>query len=91
MGIKELLRRFEMRLGIDRGGRSVWVWLVPPAVGVAGGVFGALMPGIPSDFGWPGRIVLGIFGLVTMTAIAVIYLISFDNDRNQSDESPPAA
>ncbi|MBV8195106.1 MAG: hypothetical protein JOY80_06205 [Candidatus Dormibacteraeota bacterium] len=88
MSIEHALREFERRIGIDRSGRSVWVWLVPMFVGVASGIFGAFMPGIPGDFPWPGRVVLGLFGLVTMTAIAVIYLISFDNDRNQSDEIP---
>jgi hypothetical protein len=77
------LRGFEKRLGIDRQGRSVWVWLVPPGVGVAAGVIAALMPGIPDEGGWALRVLLGIFALVTMTLIAVIYMISFDNDRNQ--------
>ena len=88
MGIEGWLRRFERHIGIDRSGRSVWVWTVPLAVGVATAVFSAFMPGIPDNFGWPGRLVLALFGLVTMTAIAVIYMISFDNDRNQSDEVP---
>ena len=91
MHIEALLRSFERKLGIDRRGRSVWVWLFPPVTGVASGVFGALMPGIPADFSWPGRVAIGLFGLVTMTAISIIYLISFDNDRNQSDEVPPPA
>jgi len=90
MHIERWLRHFERRIGIDRRGRSVWVWLVPPAVGIVSGIFSALMPGIPENFGWPGRTILGLFGLVTMTAIAMIYLISFDNDRNQSDEAPPS-
>ncbi|MFN2581761.1 MAG: hypothetical protein ABR498_03360 [Candidatus Dormibacteria bacterium] len=89
MGMERLLRDFERRIGIDRSGRSAWVWLVPIAVGLVCGIFGGLMPGIPDNFGVPGRVVLGLFGLVTMTAISVIYLISFDNDRNQSDEVPP--
>ena len=88
MGIEGLLRQFERRIGIDRSGRSVWVWTVPPAVGVATAIFSFFMPGIPDNFGWPGRMVLALFGFVTMTAIAVIYMISFDDDRNQSDEVP---
>ena len=88
MGIERLLRRFERRIGIDRSGRSVWVWTVPIAVGLATAIFSFFMPGIPDSFGWPGRSVLAVFGFVTMTAIAVIYMISFDNDRNQSDDLP---
>ena len=88
MAVERLLRRFERRIGIDRRGRSVWVWAVPPAVGVATAIFSYFMPGIPDNFGWPGRAVLALFGFVTMTVIAVIYMISFDNDRNQSDELP---
>jgi hypothetical protein len=81
--VEAALRRFEKLLGIDRQGRSVWVWLVPPGVGVAAGVIAALMPGIPDEGGVALRVLLGLFALVTMTVIAVIYMISFDNDRNQ--------
>jgi hypothetical protein len=45
------------------------------------------MPGIPDEGGWALRVLLGVFALVTMTAIAVIYMISFDNDRNQQADS----
>lgn len=78
----------ERRLGIDRRGRSVWVWLMPPAVGLTVAIFSLFMPGLPDDFGWPLRIAMAVFGFFTMTAISFIYLISFDDDRNQSDEVP---
>ncbi len=77
------LRRFEERLGIDREGRTVWVWLMPLAVGVIAGALAPFMPGLPDATGWPERLALAIFALVTMTGIASIYLISFDNDHNQ--------
>jgi hypothetical protein len=81
--VEQSLRHFEQRLGIDRRGRSVWVWLLPPLVGVLTGAIGAFMPGLPDDFGWPLRLTLGLFGFVSMTLISVIYLIAFDDDRNQ--------
>lgn len=81
--VEASLRHFERRLGVDRRGRSVWVWLLPPVVGLLTGVMGAFMPGIPDDFGWPMRLTLGLFGFLSMTAISVIYLIAFDDDRNQ--------
>jgi len=85
------LRRFEQRLGIDREGRTVWVWLMPLAVGVIAGALAPFMPGLPDATAWPERLALAVFALVTMTAIASIYLISFDNDHNQqadTEESP---
>ncbi len=89
--IESDLRRFEQRLGIDREGRTVWVWLVPLAVGVIAAALAPFMPGLPDAMGWPERLVLAVFALVTMTAIASIYLISFDNDHNQQasvEDSP---
>ena len=86
-----LFRRLEDRLGIDREGRSVWVWLLPPCVGAVSAVLVAFMPGIPSDVGWVYRLPFSFFALVTMTAIASIYLITFDNDHNQQaavDDEP---
>jgi hypothetical protein len=84
-------RRLERRLGIDREGRTVWVWLLPPAVGVVSAVLVAFMPGLPDDLGWVYRLPFSVFALVTMTAIASIYLITFDNDHNQQaavDDEP---
>jgi len=43
-----LFRSLERRLGIDREGRSVWVWLLPPGVGIASAVLVAFMPGLPT-------------------------------------------
>ena len=86
-----LFRRLEDRLGIDREGRSVWVWLLPPSVGLVSAVLVAFMPGIPSDVGWVYRLPFSFFALLTMTAIASIYLITFDNDHNQQaavDDDP---
>jgi len=83
--IQRLLRRFEARIGIDRGGRTVWVWALPPLVGLASAVIGAFMPGL--DVGWDIRLTIGLFGFVTMTAIAAIFLISFDHNRNDESDS----
>ena len=80
--LERSLRRFERRLSIDRRGRSVWVWLLPPLIGVITGLGSAFMPGIPDDFGWSLRLTLGVFGFVSMTAISAIYLIAFDYDHN---------
>jgi len=89
--IESDLRRFEQRIGIDREGRTVWVWLMPLGVGVISAALAPFMPGLPDAMGWPERLVLSIFALLTMTAIASIYLISFDNDHNQQapvEDSP---
>ena len=82
------LRAFERAIGIDRRGRSVWVWLLPPAIGLAVAILSLFMPGIPDNFGWVDRVAIAIFGFFTMTAISFIYLVSFDNDPNQSDDVP---
>ena len=65
-----LFRRLERRLGIDREGRTVWVWLLPPGVGIASAALVAFMPGLPTDVGWVYRLPFSFFALVTMTAIA---------------------
>lgn len=86
-----LFRRLEGRLGIDREGRSVWVWLLPPGIGIVSAALVAFMPGLPSDVGWVYRLPFAFFALLTMTAIASIYLITFDNDHNQQasvDDDP---
>ena len=44
------------------------------------------MPGIPDEFGWSLRLVLGVLGFVAMTAISVIYLMAFDYDHNQQTD-----
>lgn len=96
--IKERLaaffRRLERRLGIDREGRTVWVWLLPPCIGIVSAVLVGFMPGLPNDAGWVYRLPFAIFALLTMTAIASIYLITFDNDHNQQaavDDEPGRA
>jgi hypothetical protein len=86
-----LFRRLERRLGIDREGRTVWVWLLPPGVGIASAVLVAFMPGLPDNLNWLARLPFSIFALITMTLIASIYLITFDNDHNQqaaTDDEP---
>jgi hypothetical protein len=86
-----LFRRLERRLGIDREGRTVWVWLMPPCIGIISAVLVGFMPGLPNDAGWVYRLPFAFFALVTMTAIASIYLITFDNDHNQQaavDDDP---
>jgi hypothetical protein len=91
MRLAAFFRRLEGRLGIDREGRSVWVWLLPPGVGIVSAVLVAFMPGLPDDLGWVYRLPFSLFALVTMTAIASIYLITFDNDHNQQaalDDGP---
>jgi hypothetical protein len=85
------IRSLERRIGIDREGRSVWVWLLPPGVGLFAAVLVPFMPGLPDAMGLLDRLTLAAFALLTMTAIASIYLISFDNDHNQQapvDEPP---
>src|SRR6202035_1519323 len=86
-----LFRRLERRLGIDREGPSVWVWLLPPSIGIVSAVLVAFMPGLPDDLGWVYRLPFSFFALVTMTLIASIYLITFDNAHNQQptvDDEP---
>jgi hypothetical protein len=86
------LRRLERKIGIDREGRTVWVWLLPPGIGLVTAALVPFMPGLPDSMGVFDRLTLAAFGLFTMTAIASIYLISFDNDHNQQApvDDPPA-
>ncbi len=86
------LRRFEQKIGIDREGRTVWVWLLPPGIGLVTAVLVPFMPGLPDSMGLVDRLTLAVFGMFTMTTIASIYLISFDNDHNQQApiDDPPA-
>ena len=81
--VERRLRRFEKRLGIDRQGRSVWIWALPPLSGVIIGVLFGVMPGIPIPADWGLRVAFGLFGLVATTAVSVICLLSFDRDGNQ--------
>jgi hypothetical protein len=81
------LRRLEGRLGMDRQGRTVWVWAFPLVIGVFSGVV-AVFVALPAEASWMVRIILGVFGFVSMTAIAGIYLLSFSGDKNQqADDS----
>src|ERR1700689_12267 len=86
-----VFRSLERRLGIDREGRSVWVWLLPPGVGVASGGLIAFVPGLPDSLSWAARLPFPVFAVIPMPLIASIYLIQFDNDHNQqasSDDDP---
>ncbi|MGA7987688.1 MAG: hypothetical protein WCB51_04740 [Candidatus Dormiibacterota bacterium] len=86
------LRRLEHKIGIDREGRTVWVWLLPPGIGLCTAVLVPFMPGVPDAMGLLDRLTLAVFGMITMTLISSIYLISFDNDHNQQAPAndPPA-
>ncbi len=90
--VEAVLRHLERKLGIDRQGRTVWVWLLPPALGLITALMVLFMPGVATDMGLFGSVTLAIFGLLAVTLIASIYLISFDKDHNQQadDEEPPA-
>ena len=81
--VERRLRQLEQRLGIDRQGRSVWIWALPPLSGVIIGVLFGVMPGIPLAADWGMRLAFGLFGLIATTAVSVICMLSFDRDRNQ--------
>jgi hypothetical protein len=87
------LRLLEGRLGIDREGRTVWVWVLPPGLGLVTALMVLFMPGVSTDMGLFGSVALAVFGLLAVTVIASIYLISFDKDHNQeaSDDDLPAS
>lgn len=76
-------KRLESQFSIDREGRTVWVWLLPPGMGLVTAVMVLFMPGLSSGMGLFGRVTLASFGLLAVTTIASIYLIAFDNDHNQ--------
>jgi hypothetical protein len=86
------LRRLEQKIGIDREGRTVWVWLLPPGIGLVTAGLVSFMPGMPDSMDLFDRLTLAVFAMFTMTAVASIYLISFDNDHNQQApaDDPPA-
>ena len=88
--VERRLRRFEKRLGIDRQGRSVWIWALPPVSGVIIGVLFGVMPGLPIPGDWGLRVSFGLFGLVATTAVSVICMLSFDRDSNQEDAADGA-
>jgi len=81
--VEAWLRLLEGRLGIDRQGRTVWVWLLPPALGLITALVVLFLPGVSADMGLFGSVALAVFGLLAVTVIASIYLISFDKDHNQ--------
>jgi hypothetical protein len=65
-------KRFESALGVDREGRTVWVWHLPPGMGLVTAVMVLFMPGLSSGMGLFGRVTLAIFGLLAVTTIASI-------------------
>ncbi|MBV9099902.1 MAG: hypothetical protein JOZ46_02250 [Candidatus Dormibacteraeota bacterium] len=83
------LRGLERRLGINREGRTVWVWAIPAVSGMVIGVLFGVMPGIPVAADVGIRLGFALFGLVATTAVSVICLMSFDNDRNQQADTSP--
>src|ERR1700686_3924606 len=89
--VEAAFKRLESKLGIDREGRSVWVWLLPPGIGLVTAAMVLLMPGLSNGVGLPDRLTLAVFGLLAVTTIASIFLISFDNDHNQQApvDAPP--
>jgi hypothetical protein len=89
--VEAAFNRLESKLGIDREGRSVWVWLLPPGIGLFTAVMVLLMPGLSNGVSLPDRLTLAVFGLLAVTTIASIFLISFDNDHNQQApvDDPP--
>jgi len=88
--VERRLRHLEQRLGIDRQGRSVWIWALPPLSGVIIGVLFGVMPGIPLPADLGMRIAFGLFGLIATTAVSVICMLSFDRDRNQEADGGAA-
>ena len=82
-GLSPYLRRLEKHLGIDRQGRTTWVWAFPLAVGLIAAVASPFMPGIRELFGVFGAVFFGVFAFVSMTLISVLYMFAFDRDRNQ--------
>lgn len=83
------LRRLERRLGLDRQGRTTWVWALPIASGVIIGLLFGIMPGIDLQASWSARLLFGVFGFLTTLGVSVICMISFDRDRNQDTGDDP--
>ena len=72
---------------MDREGRTVWVWALPLVIGVFSAIV-AVFIALPAEATWTVRIILGVFGFISMSGIAVIYLLSFSGDKNQqADDS----
>jgi hypothetical protein len=87
--LEQRLRRLERRIGIDRQGRTVWVWAIPVVSGALIGVLFGVMPGFPVAADWGLRLAFGLFGLIATVAVSVICMMSFDNDRNQQADQNP--
>lgn len=83
--IERWLRALERRLGMDRRGRTVWVWAIPFATGILSAVV-AVVIALPKEASVTVRVVLGVFAFVAMTAMATLYLMSFGGDPNQQPE-----
>lgn len=80
------LRRLERRLGLDRQGRTTWVWALPVVSAVIIGLLFGIMPGIDIEASWGTRLLFGVFGFVTTLIVSVICMVSFDRDRNQDGD-----
>jgi flagellar motor component MotA len=82
--VEERIRRFEKKLGIDRHGRTVWVWLIPPGIGLCAAVlFGvvATLSSLAGDIGVGERILVAVFGFITMTVLTGICLAWFGDSE----------
>jgi hypothetical protein len=82
--VEERIRRFEKALGVNRHDRSVWVWVIPPAIGLGAAVlFGvvATLSSLAGDIGVGERILVSIFSFVAMTLIAGVCLAWFGDSE----------
>ncbi len=66
----------------------MWVWLLPPALGLITALVVLFLPGVSADMGLFGSVALAVFGLLAVTVIGSIYLISFDKDHDQEIPEP---
>jgi hypothetical protein len=84
--MEKRIRRFEAALGIDRHGRTVWIWVLPPAIGLVTAVlFGyvAALPEFAGDMPLALKIASGIFGFVLMTILSAMTLAWFGDSENE--------
>jgi flagellar motor component MotA len=82
--VKERIRRFEKALGVNRHGRTVWVWVIPPAIGICAAVlFGvvATLSSLAGSIDVGERILVSVFGFVTMTLITGVSLAWFGDSE----------
>ena len=86
MTMERRLRRMEAALGINRHDRTVWIWALPPAIGLITAIlFGyvAGLPGFAGDMPLALRIAGGVFGFVLMTLLSGMTLAWFGDSENE--------